>query len=172
MRAIIVPHFGDADVMHVDEVELPVPANDEVLVRMLAAGVGPWDISMRRGGWTGPLPYIPGGEFAGVVVGDTGADAALDDGTPVYGYPGLSGCYAEYVRCPVEQLAPIPAGLSITAAAGTPIDAMTAEQGLTDILAVGAGDRILITAAAGGLGHFAVQIARALGTSVVATASP
>ena len=126
---------------------------------------------MRRGGWTRPLPYIPGGEFAGVIVGDTGEDAAFDDGAPVYGYPGLSGCYAEYVTCPIEQLAPIPAGLSMVDAAGAPINALTAEQGLTDILSVSAGDRILITAAAGGLGHLAVQIARALGASVVATAS-
>jgi NADPH:quinone reductase len=173
MRAILVHQLGDADeALQVGEVDLPRPAEDEVLVRVLAAGVGPWDVSLRSEGWTGPLPYIPGGEFAGVVVGNTGEDAALDDGAPVYGYPGLTGCYAQYVTCPVEQLAPIPAGLSITGAAATPIDALTAEQGLTDILAVGAGDRILITAAAGGLGHFAVQIARALGAAVVATASP
>ncbi|HLQ56779.1 MAG TPA: hypothetical protein VK162_21225 [Streptosporangiaceae bacterium] len=151
MRAIVVRQFGDAEAMQVGEVELPQPGRDEVLIRVLAAGVGPWDVSLRRGGLGGALPYIPGGAFAGVVVGDTGADAALDDGAPVYGYPGLTGCYAEYVACPVEQLAPIPAGLPVSNAAATPIDALTAEQGLTDILAVGAGDRILITAAAGGL---------------------
>src|SRR6202007_3237974 len=72
----------------------------------------------------------------------------------------------------VEKLAPVPGGLPIIDAAATPIDALTAEQGLTDELAVGAGDRLLITAAAGGLGHFAVQIARILGALVVATASP
>ena len=81
-----------------------------------------------------PLPYIPGGEFAGIVVGDTGADAALDDGALVYGYPGLTGCYAQYVTCPAEKLAPIPAGLPVTDAAAAPIDALTAEQGLTDEL--------------------------------------
>jgi NADPH:quinone reductase-like Zn-dependent oxidoreductase len=118
------------------------------------------------------VPYIPGGEFAGKVVGDTGAGAALDDGALVYGYPGLTGCYAEYVTCPAEQLAPIPAGLPITDAAAAPIDALTAEQGLTDVLGIKAGDRVLITAGAGGLGHFAVQIARILGAEVVATASP
>jgi len=118
------------------------------------------------------LPYIPGGEFAGEVVGDTGADAALDDGAPVYGYPGLTGCYAQYVSCPVEQLAPVPAGLPIVDAGAAPIDAMTAEQGVTDVLAISAGDRVLITAGAGGLGHFAVQIARIHGAEVVATASP
>ena len=133
---------------------------------------GPWDASMRRGGWTGSLPYIPGGEFAGVVEGGTGEDAGLDEGAPVYGYPGLSGCYAQYVRCPVEQLAPIPDGLPVTDAAGAPIDALTAHQGLTDVLSLGRGDDVLITAGAGGLGHLAVQIARILGARIVATASP
>jgi len=169
---IMVSQLGGPEVLQVGEAGLPQPRPGEVLVRVLAAGVGPWDASLRAGGWTGQLPYVPGGEFAGVVVGDTGADAALDDGAPVYGYPGLTGCYAQYVTCPVEKLAPIPAGLPITDAAAAPIDALTAEQGLTDELAIGAGDQVLITAGAGGVGHFAVQIARILGAEVVATASP
>lgn len=172
MQVIMVSQFGGPEVLQAGEVAIPQPRTGEVLVRVLAAGVGPWDVSLRRGGWTGSLPYVPGGEFAGVVEGDTGADAGLRDGAPVYGYPGLTGCYAQYVTCPVEQLAPIPAGLPIVDAAAAPIDALTAEQGLTDVLAVGAGDRVLITAGAGGLGHFAVQVARILGASVVATASP
>jgi NADPH:quinone reductase-like Zn-dependent oxidoreductase len=172
MQVIMVSQFGGPEVLRVGEAGLPQPRPGEVLVRVLAAGVGPWDVSLRRGGWTGPLPYVPGGEFAGLVEGNTGDDAGLDDGAPVYGYPGLTGCYAQYVTCPVEQLAPIPAGLPITDAAAVPIDALTAEQGLTDVLAIGAGDRVLITAGAGGLGHFAVQIARILGASVIATASP
>jgi NADPH:quinone reductase-like Zn-dependent oxidoreductase len=172
MQAILVNRFGGPDVLEVGEVELPKPAEEELLVRVLAAGVGPWDAHLRDGGWTGPLPYIPGGEFAGLVVGDTGADFGFDDGAPVYGYPGLTGCYAQYLTCHVERLAPVPVGLRVTDAAATPIDALTADQGLTDILKVSAGDRVLITAGAGGLGHFAVQIARALGAAVVATASP
>ena len=172
MQVIMVSQLGGPEVLQVGEAGLPQPRPGEVLVRVLAAGVGPWDASLRAGGWTGQLPYVPGGEFAGVVVGDTGADAALDDGAPVYGYPGLTGCYAQYVTCPVEKLAPIPAGLPITDAAAAPIDGLTAEQGLTDELAIGAGDQVLITAGAGGVGHFAVQIARILGAEVVATASP
>ena len=172
MKAILVNRFGDPGVLELGDVPRPEPRQGEVLVRVLAAGVGPWDISLRRGGWTGGLPYVPGGEFAGVVEGGTGADAALNDGAPVYGYPGLTGCYAEYVSCPVEQLAPVPAGLPVVDAAATPINALTAEQGLTDVLSVGPGDQVLITAGAGGVGHLAVQIARTLGASVVATASP
>jgi NADPH:quinone reductase len=172
MQAIMVSEFGGPEVLELRETPLPQPRDGEVLVKVLAAGVGPWDVSLRRGDWTGTVPYVPGGEFAGKVVGDTGADAALDDGALVYGYPGLTGCYAEYVTCPAEQLAPIPAGLPITDAAAAPIDALTAEQGLTDELGIKAGDQVLITAGAGGLGHFAVQIARILGAEVVATASP
>src|SRR5580700_11665402 len=172
MLAIRVHEFGGPEVLQVEEVDIPRPGPDELLVRVMAAGVGPWDVHLRQGSYTGPLPYIPGGEFAGLVEGETGASSAFHDGEPVYGYPGLTGCYAQYVTCPVEQLAPIPAGLSLVEAAATPIDGLTAEQGLTDELNVGAGDRLLITAGAGGLGHFAVQIARALGAFVVATASP
>lgn len=172
MQVIEVHEFGGPEVLQVGEADLPQLRPGEVLVRVLAAGVGPWDVSFRRGGWTGGLPFVPGGEFSGVVVGDTGGDAALDDGAPVYGWPGMTGCYAQYVTCPVEQLAPIPAGLPVIDAAAAPIDALTAEQGLTDVLAIAAGDRVLITAGAGGLGHFAVQIARILGASVTATASP
>jgi NADPH:quinone reductase-like Zn-dependent oxidoreductase len=172
MKAIMVNRFGDPDVLEHAEVPLPEPGPGEVLVRVLAAGVGPWDASLRRGALGGSLPYIPGAEFAGLVEGDTGAEAALSDGAPVYGYPGLTGCYAEYVSCPAEQLAPIPEGLSPVEAAGVPVNGITAEQGLTDVLSVGPGDQLLITAAAGGVGHLAVQIARALGAAVLATASP
>lgn len=168
----MVNRFGDPDVLERGEAPLPEPGPGEVLVRVLAAGVGPWDASLRRGALGGSLPYIPGAEFAGLVEGDTGAQAALSDGEPVYGYPGLTGCYAQYVSCPAEQLAPIPEGLSMVDAAAAPVDALTAEQGLTDVLSAGPGDQVLITAAAGGLGHLAVQIARALGATVVATASP
>ena len=171
MQAILVSRFGGPEVLEVTEVPAPEPRPGDVLVRVLAAGVGPWDASLRSGRWARPLPFIPGGEFAGVVEGDSGDDVGLHDGAEVYGYPGLSGCYAQYVTCPVEQLAPIPGGLAVIDAAAVPVDALTAEQGLTDVLGIRAGDLVLITAAAGGLGHFAVQIARILGASVVATAS-
>lgn len=172
MRAILAERFGGAEVMRAGELGMPVPAPDEVLIRVLAAGVGAWDVEQRRGGWRGPLPYVPGAQFAGLVVGDTGADAGFGDGAPVYGWPGPGGCYAQYVTCHVERLAPVPAGLRVVEAAAVPVDALTADQGITGILAIAAADRVLITAAAGGPGHFAVQMARALGAVVVATARP
>ncbi|HEY3958367.1 MAG TPA: NADP-dependent oxidoreductase [Streptosporangiaceae bacterium] len=172
MQTIMVSRFGDPDVLEPAEAPLPEPGPGEVLVRVLAAGVGPWDASLRRGVLGGSLPYIPGAEFAGLVEGDTGAQAGFADGAPVYGYPALTGCYAQYVSCPAEQLAPIPEGLPMVQAAAVPVNGITAEQGLTDVLSAGPGDQVLITAAAGGLGHLAVQIARALGATVLATASP
>jgi NADPH:quinone reductase-like Zn-dependent oxidoreductase len=172
MQAIMVSKPGGPEVLEVVETDIPQPGPGEVLVRVLAAGVGPWDVRLRDGEFDISYPYIPGGEFAGLVEGDTGDDAFFSDGEPVYGCLGLTGCYAQYLTCPAEQLAPVPAGLSRSDAAAVPIDGLTAEQGLTDILQVGNGDQVLITAAAGGLGHLAVQIARALGATVVATASP
>src|ERR1700733_6812884 len=136
MQAITVSETGGPDVLQVTETPIPEPSPGEVLVRVLAAGVGPWDASLRSGRLPWDLPVIPGGEFAGLVVGDTGADAAFEDGEPVYGYPSLTGCYAEYVLCPSEQMAPIPAGLSHVDAAAVPIDALTAQQGLQDHLGI------------------------------------
>jgi NADPH:quinone reductase-like Zn-dependent oxidoreductase len=172
MQAIVVTEHGGPDVLAAGERELPEPAPGEVLVRVLAAGVGPWDAGLRRGSFPGDLPFVPGAEFAGIVVGNTGDDAAFEDGEPVYGYPGLTGCYAEYVTCPSEQMAPIPAGLRAVEAAAVPVDGVTARQGLVDHLKVGSGDTVLITGASGGLGHLAVQIARGLGANVIATTSP
>jgi NADPH:quinone reductase-like Zn-dependent oxidoreductase len=172
MQAIMVNEPGVPEVLTVAEVPVPKPGPGEVLVRVMAAGVGPWDVHLASGGWGGDVPYIPGAEFSGQVVGDTGDFAAFEDGEPVYGYPGLSGCYAQYVCCPAEQLAPIPTGLGWVTAAAAPVAGLTAQQGLEDVLQIGGGDTVLIAAAAGGVGHLAVQIARALGANVIATASP
>lgn len=173
MKAIMVSEPGGPEVLRLAETEIPKPGPGEALVRVLSAGVGPWDAALRSGRLPAPsLPFTPGAEFAGLIVGDTGDEAAFEDGEPVYGYPALTGCYAEYVTCPLEQLAPVPSGLDVGDAGAVPVDALTAHQGLTDVLQLSDGDTVLITGAAGGLGHFAVQIARALGARVIGTASP
>ncbi len=172
MKAIMVSEPGGPEVLQAGTAEMPQPGPGEVLVRVVSAGVGPWDAAVRSGSLGVPVPLIPGAEFAGTVVGDTGAESAFEDGEPVYGYPGLTGCYAEYVTCPGEQLAPIPEGLDGTDAAAVPVDGLTALQGLTSVLGIGGGDDVLIAAASGGLGHLAVQMARVLGANVIATASP
>jgi NADPH:quinone reductase-like Zn-dependent oxidoreductase len=170
MQAITASEPGGPDVLTMSAAAVPDPRPGEILVQVMSAGVGPWDVGLRSG-LGGQMPFIPGAEFAGFVVGDTGAEASFDDGAPVYGYPGLTGCYAEYVTCPIEQLAPIPTGLDVADAAAVPVDGVTALQGLTEVLSIGSGDDVLITAGSGGLGHLAVQIARALGANVIATAS-
>jgi NADPH:quinone reductase-like Zn-dependent oxidoreductase len=173
MKAIMVSEPGGPEVLRMAETEIPKPGPGEALIRVLSAGVGPWDADLRSGTLPAPrLPFIPGAEFAGLIVGDSGDEAAFEDGEPVYGYPGLTGCYAEYVTCPLEQLAPLPTGLDVADAGAVPVDALTAHQGLTDILQLTGKDVVLIAGAAGGLGHFAVQMARALGAQVIATASP
>jgi NADPH:quinone reductase-like Zn-dependent oxidoreductase len=171
MQAIMVDEPGGPDVLRAGEAAMPQPGPEEVLVRVLAAGVGPWDVSRRTGVMPGSFPYVPGLEFAGVVEGGTGDAAAFEDGEPVYGYRWPDGCYAEYVVCPAEQLAPVPAGLDADEAAAVPVCGLTALQGLAGVLGVGSGDTVLITAASGGVGHLAVQIARLLGANVIATAS-
>lgn len=170
MRAVVVPRFGEPGVVEMGDAPLPTCPNGEVLVRVAFGGLGPWDAARRRGELGGEVPYIPGAEFSGTVAGDSGDEAGFHDGEPVYGFPRLTDCHAEYVACPAESLAPLPAGMSLADAAGTPLPALTALQGLTEVLNVRPRDRVLITDAAGGLGHFAVQHARLLGVEVVATA--
>jgi NADPH:quinone reductase-like Zn-dependent oxidoreductase len=172
VRTITVREPGGPEVLQHGEADMPQPGLGNVLVRVISAGVGPWDTYLRSGTMPVQVPFTPGAEFSGTVVGDTGEDAALEDGAPVYGTPGLTGCYAEYVSCPAEQLAPIPEGLDGTDAGAFPIDGLTAYQGLTEVLGLGAGEDVLITAGSGGLGHLAVQIARLLGANVIATGSP
>jgi NADPH:quinone reductase len=171
MQAIMVDEPGGPDVLRAGEAPMPQPGPEEVLVRVLAAGVGPWDVSRRTGVMPGSFPYVPGMDFAGVVEGGTGDAAAFEDGEPVYGSRFPDGSYAEYVICPAEQLAPVPSGLDTDEAAAVPVCGLTALQGLVNVLGVSSGDTVLITAAAGGVGHLAVQIARVLGANVIATAS-
>jgi NADPH:quinone reductase-like Zn-dependent oxidoreductase len=172
MQAIMVDEPGGPDVLRPGEAAMPQPGPEEVLVRVLAAGVGPWDVSRRTGALPGSFPYVPGLEFAGVVEGGTGDAAAFEDGEPVYGYRWPDGSYASYVVCPAEQLAPVPTGLDMDEAAAVPVCGVTALQGLVGGLDITSGDTVLITAASGGVGHLAVQIARVFGANVIATASP
>jgi NADPH2:quinone reductase len=171
MRAIVVDRFGGPEELHVQDVPLPRPASGDVLVRVISAGVGPWDVAKREGRLGGDPPFVPGFECAGTVVGATGDEAGFHDGEPVYGYIGYEGAYAEYVTCPPDRLAPLPVALTLAEAGGMPVNLLTADAGIRDIMAVRAGQTVLVTAAAGGLGHLAVQLAVRAGAQVIATAS-
>lgn len=175
MRAIVQKEFGGPEVLRVAEVERPVPLSGEVLVRVKAAGVNPVDVAVRAGTFPllGEPEFTVGWDVSGVVEA-TGPGARYRVGEEVYGmpfFPRAAGAYAEYVAAPSRQLARKPAALDHTEAAALPLAALTAWQGLVDLAGIGEGDRVLVHRAAGGVGHLAVQIAKARGAHVIALAS-
>ena len=181
MRAAVYEKFGGADHIEVREVEDPPVGPDTVLVRVRATSVNPVDWKIREGYLTGAyphhLPIIPGWDVAGVVeaVGPA-VRTGLEVGDEVFGYVRRDdvafGTAAELVPAPERTVTRKPASLSFEEAGSLPLAGLTAWQALTEVLEVGANDRVLIHAGAGGVGHLAIQIAVALGAEVVATASP
>lgn len=177
MRAVTVREFGGAEVLTVQEVACPEPLPTEVLVRVHAAGVNPVDWKTREGqGMAGlqTFPLMLGWDVSGVVEEIGFGVTTLAPGDEVYGmpwFPRAVGGYAEYVTAPARQWARKPTTLDHVHAAAVPLAALTAWQTVVDTAHVQAGQRVLITAAAGGVGHFAVQFSRHLGAHVIATAS-
>ncbi|HET6857784.1 MAG TPA: NADP-dependent oxidoreductase [Streptomyces sp.] len=175
MRAITQKSFGGPEVLELVESERPAPLPGEVLVKVHASAVNPVDVAVRSGAFPllGQPPFALGWDISGVVE-ETGAGARFAVGDEVYGmpfFPRAAGGYAEYVAVPSRQLARKPASLDHVQAAAVPLAALTAWQGLVQAAAVKEGDRVLIQRAAGGVGHFAVQIAKARGAHVIAIAS-
>ncbi|WP_333748606.1 NADP-dependent oxidoreductase [Streptomyces sp. IBSBF 2394] len=177
MRAVILKEFGGQEVLTAAEVERPEPLPTEVLVRVHAAGVNPVDWKTRQGqGMAGlqSLPLILGWDVSGVVEKVGFGVTTLRPGDEVYGmpwFPRAANGYAEYVTAPARQWARKPASLDHVHAAAVPLAALTAWQIVVDTADVQTGQSVLVTAAAGGVGHFAVQFARHLGAHVIATAS-
>ncbi len=176
MRAVSQDRLGPPDVLQVVTVPRPEPEGTEVLVRVLAAGVNPVDWKTRAdGGRLGPPPFILGWDVAGVVAAVGEGVTRFAVGDRVFGmpwFPRQAGAYAEYITCPSRQLAATPDGLDDADAAGLPLAGLIAWQSLIDTAAVKAGDRVLIQAAAGGVGSLAVQIAKHAGAFVIGTAGP
>ncbi|WP_435848711.1 NADP-dependent oxidoreductase [Streptomyces javensis] len=177
MRAVVQDAPGGPEVLRVAEVARPEPLPTEVLVRVHAAGVNPVDWKTRQGGGMagvlGEPPFTLGWDVSGVVEEVGFGVTTLAPGDEVYGmpwFPRQAGGYAEFVTAPSRQFARKPATLSHEAAAAVPLAALTAWQILVDTAKVEAGQRVLVHAAAGGVGHFAVQFARHLGATVVGTA--
>ncbi|HEX3293641.1 MAG TPA: NADP-dependent oxidoreductase [Solirubrobacterales bacterium] len=159
------------------EVDRPEPIRTEVLVRVEAVGINPVDWKIRRYGGdpraVGEPPLILGWDIAGVVEETAGQLNRFSVGDRVFGmpwFPRLARAYAEYATSPSRQLARTPGVLTDEQAAGLPLAGLTAWQALVDAAGVGEGDRVLIHAAAGGVGHLAVQIAKARGAHVIGTA--
>ena len=174
MKAIRQHEFGDPTVLRYEDVPLPEPIPTEVRVRVQATSVNPVDFKTRAG--RGPLQQLPftvGWDVAGVVdeVGRGVTRFAVGDevlGMPWF--PRQAAAYAEYVTAPSRQFVRKPATLSTAQAAALPLAGLTAWQSLVDTAGVRPGQRVLIHAAAGGVGHLAVQIAKARGAHVVGTA--
>ncbi|HET9169790.1 MAG TPA: NADP-dependent oxidoreductase [Actinospica sp.] len=176
MRAIIAERAGGPEVLKPAEVERPTPGATEILVRVHAAGINPTDWKSRSGGGLAKrtFPLILGYDVAGVVEAVGPGVTLYQPGDAVLGmplFPHLPGAYSEYVVAPARHFAPKPEALSFEEAAGLPLAALTAWQGLIDTGKLKAGQRVLVHAAAGGVGHIAVQIAKSLGAYVIATAS-
>ncbi|MFI1175745.1 NADP-dependent oxidoreductase [Streptomyces melanogenes] len=174
MRAIGQDSFGTPDVLKIIEVPRPVPGPAEVLVRVCAAGVNPTDWWHRAtGGLAGDVPIRLGWDVSGVVEAAGPGVTLFGPGDEVFGMPrqpAPAGTYAEYVVSPARHLTAKPPGLSHVEAAALPLAALTAWQALVDTADVRPGQRVLIHAAAGGVGHLAVQIAKARGAHVIGTA--
>jgi NADPH:quinone reductase-like Zn-dependent oxidoreductase len=176
MRALRYDRFGPPEVLHVVDVPEPVPQAGEVKVRVHAASLNPLDWKVRAG----HLRWLPvfrrpprtlGCDFAGEIVGVSAGARSHYVGERVFGslLPfGRDGSLAEYIVAGVDRLATMPDDLGFDQAAALPIAAGTALQAIVDEAHLGAGQRILVTGAAGGVGHFAVQIAKHLGAHVVA----
>jgi NADPH:quinone reductase-like Zn-dependent oxidoreductase len=176
MRAVSQVAFGDPHVLHTVEVPEPTPLPSEVLVRVHATGVNPVDAMVRSGAFPmlGRPPFILGWDISGVVAEVVPGVTRFAAGDEVYGmpfFPRAGNGYAEYVAVPSRQLARKPAAIDHEHAAALPLAGLTAWQALTDTAQVTEGDRVLIQGGGGGVGHLAVQIAKARGAYVVATAS-
>lgn len=175
MRAVIQKSFGGPEVLTVVEAERPEPLGGELLVKVHASAVNPVDLAVRSGAYPllGEPPFGVGWDISGVVV-KAGPGARFTEDDEVYGmpyFPRAANGYAEYVVVPSRQVARKPASVDHVHAAAIPLAALTAWQGLVQAAGVKGGDRVLIHRAAGGVGHFAVQIAKAHGAHVIALAS-
>ncbi|MGC4972620.1 NADP-dependent oxidoreductase [Streptomyces sp. DT199] len=175
MRAISQDVLGGPEVLKEVQIERPVPKPNEVLVRVRAAGVNPTDWKHRAtGGFLGEPPFVLGWDVSGVVEAVGIGVVAFAPGDEVFGmlpYPYGHGSHAEYVIAPVRALTRKPAGVDHTQAGALPLVSLTAWQALTEHADLRPGQRVLIHAAAGGVGHVAVQIAKARGAYVIGTAS-
>lgn len=178
MRAILMGGTGEPEVLERGSADVPISVNSEFLVRVVAAGVNPIDAKTRAGRGVSAaidsFPAILGNDFSGVVVSSPYEAHPIKVGDEVYGmtgFPRFGGSYAEYVAVSSLSLARKPKALSHIEAAGVPLAALTAWGMVVEVAKAHEGQRILIHAGAGGVGHFAVQFARFFGAHVIATSS-
>jgi NADPH:quinone reductase-like Zn-dependent oxidoreductase len=177
MRAVRVRKHGGPEELVVEEFERPAPGEDELLVKVHAAGINPVDTYFRDGSYTPvELPFTPGSDLAGVVVetGEKVTGFEVDDriyGTGI-GNGSYQGAYAEYATIPEDRIAQLPDGVDATGAGAAGIAAGTAWRALIEKAALNPAEDCLIHGGSGGVGHTAVQIAAAVNARVTTTAAP
>jgi NADPH:quinone reductase-like Zn-dependent oxidoreductase len=168
MRAVVIQQTGGPEVLQLEDVATPDPAEGEVLIRVRAASVNPADVNARRGSRPPKLPTILGYDVSGTV--ELSRAANFSERDDAFGF-ATSGAYAEYTTAAAAGIAKKPAGLSHEQAAAIPVAGLTAWQALFDRGALERGQSALIAGAAGGVGHFAVQFAKRAGARVIGTGS-
>jgi len=177
MKAIVIHEYGGPEVLKYEDVPRPDPKDDQILVRVIAAGVNPVDGMIRSGMFAkyekAVFPMIPGADIAGVVEKVGSKVTKFKPGDPVFAYVTLknSGGYAEYALMTEHEAAPKPNSLTYVEAAAVPVVALTAWQALIDTAKLSHGQTVLIHGGSGGVGTFAIQMAKARGAKVIATAS-
>src|SRR5213594_501640 len=175
MKAVVAHEYGTPEVLKFEQVPRPEPKDDEALVHVIASGVNPADPLTLSGKyaqeWGTHLPLIPGYDIAGVVEKIGAKITKLKVGEAVYGYPTFGGGWADYVTAKEWEVAAKPKSLNFVQAAAVPMGALTAWQSLVDVAKLQPGQTILIHGGSGGVGSFAIQIAKARGARVIATAS-
>lgn len=177
MRAAVITNYGDNSVVDYQQLEAPRPGADEALIDVRAAGVNPVELAMREGHYHAAFPFkfpqVVGYDIAGVVV-SAPAGSSFKAGDEVYArLPNpRPGAYAQQAVVPVSLLAHKPRSLSFVEAASLPTVALTTWQGFVERARLARGERMLIQAGAGGVGSFAIQLAKHLGAFVVATGGP
>ncbi len=179
MKAIVCTRYGPPDVLQFKDIAKPTPADNEVLIKLYAASVNPVDLHLMRGkpfflrlmsgGLRAPKREVPGHDIAGRVEAVGRNVTQFKPGDDVFG--ACRGAFAEYVCALEDKLAPKPANSSFEDAAALPVAALTALQGLRDKGRIQPGQKVLIDGASGGVGTFAVQIAKSFGTEVTAVCS-
>lgn len=177
MRVMRVDAVGGPDALVIAEADIPVPQRGEIRVRVAAAGVNPVDAEVRGGLWPilGQPPFVVGWDVAGTVDALGPDVVGVSVGDRVFGmlhFPAEAAAYGEYVTAPAEQFAPTPGNLDDVHAAAIPLAGLTAWRALVTVGGVGPGHRVLIHGAGGGVGHLAIQIAKARGAHVITTVSP
>ena len=177
MKAVVIHEYGGLEVLKYEDVQRPEPKEDQILVRVIAAGVNPVDGLIRSGMFAkhekATFPMILGADIAGVVEKTGSKVTKFKAGDPVFAYASLKsgGAYAEYALTTEREAAPKPKVLTYVEAAAVPVVALTAWQALVDTAKLSARQTVLIHGGSGGVGTFAIQIAKARGARVIATAS-